>query len=172
MNDTILIIFATTFAVIFTVYMIVSEYRTCQQVPPDGKIFVKEFSEIVSDIYRAQEISGFKFLYSFQNNITFKVSVKQDDTPEGLEYRTIPVYKSFSIYINDELVCREHIFKDKHYFEFSSKRKRDEVITLVKESREHAKEILRKDNEELYERLGLVSKSFFDYSFNNDVEDI
>jgi hypothetical protein len=75
------------------------------------------------------------------------------------------MYRCYDIYINGEIVCREHIIKewnkDKIWFEFSSKRERDEIITLVKEAHIPAKEILHKSNKELYERLGLVSKSFF-----------
>lgn len=171
MADKIIAICVIAFSAIFMIYMIISESRRSQKLPPCGKMFKKEFAKIVDDIHTAQKIGELKFLYSFQNNITFKVRVEKNAS-DGLEYKSIPVYKNYDIYINDELVCRDHIFKEQHHFEFSSQRKRDEIITLVKEAHKHAKEILQKSKEELYERLGLVSKSFFEYSFNNETEDI
>ena len=167
-------IFVGCFIVVSIIAFIISvvrDVKVMRRQAPDGKVFKKEFADIVDDIYTAQDIGKFKFLYSFQNNITFKVRVEKN-TPDGLEYKSIPVYKSYDIYINDELVCINHIFKEQHHFEFSGRRERDEVITLVKEAHKHAKEILQKSNKEMYERLGLVSKSFFEYSFNNDTEDI
>ena len=145
---------------IFYIIYIVKEVKETNRRAPYGKVFKKEFADIVNDIYRAQDIGKFKFLYSFQNNINFKVRVEKN-TPVGLEYKSIPVYWNYDIYINDELVCKDHIFKEQHHFEFSARRERDEIITLIKESHKHAKEVLQKSNKEMYERLGLVSKSFF-----------
>ena len=86
------------------------------------------------------------------------------------------MYMCYDIYINGEIVCREHIIKElsknKIWFEFSSKRERDEIISIIKSANEPAQEILNKGYKEIYENLGLVSKSFFEYSFNNDTEDI
>ena len=142
---------------------------------PYGKVFKKEFAETIVGIHRAQEISKNEHITAFVNYVMFIVRV-DEYKPLGLEFSTIPMYRCYDIYINDELVCKEHIIKewskDKIWFEFSSQRKIDEIITLVKEADKHTEEILRKNNKELYERLGLVSKSFFEYSFNNDTEDI
>jgi hypothetical protein len=89
----------------------------------------------------------------------------------GLEYSSIPKYKCYDVYINEELVCREHIIRelstDKIWFEFSSRRERDEIITIIKEADTPSKEISKQSNKELYQKLGLVSKSFFEF---NDTE--
>lgn len=154
---------------------IIKDVRAVRRSAPYGKVFKKEFAEIIDDIFRAQKISDQTYIPVFANNMLFKIEV-DEYKPSGLEYPTIPMYRCYDIYINGEIVCREHIIKewnkDKIWFEFSSKRERNEIITLVKAAYEPAKEIIHKNNKELYERLGLVSKSFFDYSFNNDVEDI
>ena len=142
---------------------------------PNGKVFKREFAEIVDNIYRAQNYSKNEHMSVFTNGMKFDIRVAEYKQI-GLEYSSIPMYKCFDVYINEELVCREHIIKelskDKVWFEFSSKRQRDEIIDIIKEANEPAKEFLKKNNKELYEKLGLVSKSFFEYSFNNDTEDI
>ena len=155
---------------------IIEDVRAARRSAPYGKVFKKEFAEIIDDIFRAQKISDKTYIPTFVNNILFKIEV-DEYKPSGLEYPTIPMYRCYDIYINGEIVCREHIIKewnkDKIWFEFSSRRERAEIITLIKSANESAREILKQNNKELYERLGLVSKSsFFDYSFNNDVEDI
>ena len=156
------------FVIIIYIIMIVKEIKTARRQPPNGKIFKAEFTKIIEDINKAQTIGKYTFLYAFQNNCTFKVSVKQGDIREGLEYRTIPVYQNFDIYINDELVCIAHIFKNQYHVEFSSKRERDEVIALIKESHKHATEIIQKDIKEWEEKLGLNKKSFFKSSDTED----
>jgi hypothetical protein len=155
------------FGIIFSVGWIISiiaDIKRVRRSAPYGKVFKKEFSEIIYDISKAQKISNQTHIPTFANNMLFKIAV-YEYKPLGLEYSTIPMYRCYDIYINGEIVCREHIIrencKDKIWFEFSSKRDRDEIITLVKSAYEHTEEILRKNNEELYERLGLVSKSFF-----------
>ena len=148
-------------------YIIISEIKKSRNTTPYGKTFIKKFHKIVKDIEEAQRISKHTVMTCFANGGMFKVAVKKDDTPEGIQYRTIPVYKSYGIYINDELVCREHIFKDKSYFEFSSDRKTDEVVTLVKEAHIPAREIIDKHNKELYDKY-FGHKSFFEYSSSED----
>lgn len=162
------------FNIIFIACVIISvikDIRAVQRSAPYGKVFKKEFSEIIEDIFKAQKISDQTHIPAFVNNILFKVVV-DEYKPSGLEYSTIPMYKCYDIYINEEIVCREHIIrencKDKIWFEFSRKRDRDEIITLVKAAYEPAKEILQKNNKELYERLGFVSKSFFGFSSSED----
>lgn len=170
--------FVAIFGIVCIICWIISiivEIKRARRSAPYGKVFKKEFAEIIDDIFRAQKISDQTYIPAFANNMLFKIEV-DEYKPSGLEYPTIPMYRCYDIYINGEIVCREHIIKewskDKIWFEFSSKRERNEIITLVKAAYEPAKEIIHKNNKELYERLGLVSKSFFDYSFNNDVEDI
>lgn len=166
--------FVVIFGVICIACLIISIIKdviAIRRSAPYGKVFKQEFAEIIEDIFRAQKISNQTYIPVFVNNILFKIEV-DEYKPLGLEYSTIPMYRCYDIYINGEIVCREHIIKewskDKIWFEFSSKRERDEIIKLVKGAYEPAKEILQKNNKELYERLGLVSKSFFDNSFNND----
>ena len=170
-------LFVTISSIIYIICLVISiikDVRTVRRCAPYGKVFKREFAKIISDIYKAQEISKNEHMPVFTNRITFKIRV-DEYKPVGLEYSTIPMYKCYDIYINDELVCKEHIIrecgKDKIWFEFSRQRERDEIITIIKSAYEYAKEILQKNSEELYKRLGLVSKSFFDDSFNNDVED-
>ena len=155
------------FSIICIACMIISvikDVRAVQRSAPYGKVFKKEFAEIIEDIFRAQKISDQTYIPAFANNILFKVEV-DEYKPSGLEYPTIPMYRCYDIYINGEIVCREHIIKewnkDKIWFEFSSKRERDEIINIIKEAYTPSKEILKQSNKELYERLGLVSKSFF-----------
>jgi hypothetical protein len=40
----------------------------------------------------------------------FKIEV-DEYKPSGLEYPTIPMYRCYDIYINGEIVCREHIIE-------------------------------------------------------------
>lgn len=171
-------VIALSLTIAFTIAFIVSivkDIKMARRSAPYGKVFKKEFAEIVDNIYRAQKISKNEHMLAFVNNAMFRVEV-DEYKPTGLEYSTIPMYMCYDIYINGEIVCREHIIKEwsknKIWFEFSSKRERDEIITIIKSANEHAKEILQKSNQEMYERLGLTSKSFFEYSFNNDTEDI
>ena len=171
-------IIAVSLTIAFTIAFIVSTVKDIKQwrrQPPYGKVFKKEFAEIIDNIYRAQKISKNEYISAFVNNVRFKVEV-DEYKPMGLEYSTIPMYMCYDIYINGEIVCREHIIKElsknKVWFEFSSKRERDEIIAIINSANEFAKEICEKSNKEMYENLGLVSKSFFEYSFNNDTEDI
>lgn len=153
----------------------IKSVRESNRMAPYGKVFKKEFAEIIDNIYRAQLYSKNEHMPVFTNGMKFDIRVAEYKQV-GLEYSSIPMYKCFDIYINEELVCREHILrelsKDKVWFEFSSQRKRDEIINIIKEADEPAKEFLKKNNKELYKKLGLVSKSFFEYSFNNNTEDI
>ena len=143
---------------------IIKDVRAVRRRAPYGKVFKKEFAEIIDDIFRAQKISDQTYIPAFVNNMLFKIVV-DEYKPSGLEYPTIPMYRCYDIYINGEIVCREHIIKewskDKIWFEFSSKRERDEIINIIKEAYTPSKEILKQSNKELYERLGLISKSFF-----------
>lgn len=167
-------IFSIT-CIICWIIVIIKEVRASRRMAPYGKVFKREFAEIIDNIYRAQLYSKNEHMSVFTNDMKFDIRVAEYKQI-GLEYSTIPMYKCFDIYINEELVCRQHIIKelskDKVWFEFSSQRKRDEIIDIIKEADEPTKEILKQSNKELYEKLGLVSKSFFEYSFNNDTEGI
>ena len=165
----------TIIMVIVYIASIIRDIKQSRRMAPYGKVFKKEFAEIIDNIYRAQLYSKNEHMPVFTNGMKFDIRVAEYKQV-GLEYSSIPMYKCFDVYINEELVCRQHIIKelskDKVWFEFSSQRKRDEIIDIIKEADAPAKEFLKKNNKELYEKLGLVSKSFFEYSFNNDTEDI
>ena len=173
--DTLCVLIFTITLVTVYIISIIKDIKRVRRSAPYGKVFKKEFTEIIDNIYRAQKISKNEYISAFVNNVMFKVEV-DEYKPMGLEYSTIPMYMCYDIYINGETVCREHIIKElsknKIWFEFSSKRERDEIITIIQSADEHAKEILQKSSKEMYERLGLASKSFFEYSFNNGIEDI
>lgn len=166
MSKYIVLILTIAMAMVYII-SIIKDIKRARRSAPYGKVFKKEFAEIIDNIYRAQKISKNEYISAFVNNVRFKVEV-DEYKPMGLEYSTIPMYKCFGIYINEELVCREHIIKelskDKVWFEFSSQRERDEIIAIINSANEHAKEIIQKSNKEMYERLGLTSKSFFEYS--------
>lgn len=150
---------------------IIKEVRASRRMAPYGKVFKKEFAEIIDNIYKAQNYSKNEHMPVFTNGMKFDIRVAEYKQI-GLEYSTIPMYKYFDIYINEELVCREHIIKefskDKVWFEFSSKRKRDEIINIIKEADAPAKEILNKGYKEIKESLELIHKSFFEYSHTED----
>ena len=166
MGKYVMIIFTIIMIIVYIITLI-RDIKTARRIAPYGKVFKKEFAESIDNIYRAQKISKNEHILAFVNNVMFKVEV-DEYKPMGLEYSTIPMYMCYDIYINGEIVCREHIIKElsknKIWFEFSSKRERDEIITIVKEAQKPAKEILEKSNKELYKKLGLTSKSFFEYS--------
>lgn len=154
---------------------IITDVRRWNRTAPYGKVFKREFAETISDMHRAQQISKNEHITVFVNSVMFKVEV-DEYKPTGLEYSTIPMYMCYDVYINGEIVCREHIIKElsenKIWFEFSSKRERDEIINIINATNEPVREILKRSNKELYDRLGLISKSFFEYNSNNDTEDI
>lgn len=170
MDKYIMLILTITMVIVYII-SIIKDIKRANRMAPYGKIFKKEFAETIVDIYRAQQISKNEYISVFVNNVMFKVEV-DEYKPTGLEYSTIPMYMCYDIYINGEIVCREHIIKewgkDKIWFEFSSKRERDEIISIINATNEPVKEILKKNNKELYENLGLVSKSFFEYSDTED----
>ena len=167
-------IIGLSLTIAFTIAFIVSTVKDIKQErrqPPYGKVFKKEFADIIDNIYEAQKISKNEYISAFVNNAMFKVEV-DEYRPMGLEYSNVPMYMCYDIYINGEIVCREHIIKelskDKIWFEFSSERKRDEIINIIKEADTPSKEILEQFNKEMDERLGPVSKSFFEFSCTED----
>ena len=164
-------IFVVVSSIIF-IESIVRDIKRARRQPPYGKVFKEEFKKIIDDIYRAQLVSKHTAINCRDVDGRFMVRVAEYKQI-GLEYSSIPMYKCYDVYINEELVCREHIIrelsKDKIWFEFSSKRERDEIITLVKAAHVCAKECLELNSKEYYEKLGLVRKSFFEYSNTEDI---
>ena len=125
--------------------MTVTEYRKANRTAPYGKVFVKEFVDMVDDIKYALVHNSLSCITTPVNRYSFRVSVKEEVPYDGLEYEITPVYKSYAIYVDDEIVCRvhkiRHCYTDHHFIEFSSKRERDEVIEIVKSVYTVAKDI-------------------------------
>ena len=163
MFDLILGIVLSLIMVICLFAIAVKEYKNHVNSMPNGKNFVKNFVSKIDTIQRVTDNS---------NSITvtvkgrgFNVSAKKDDNPKGLEYETIPVYRSTCIYIDDEPVCRMHnlhlSFKDNYYLEFSSKRRCKEVIEITEEAFKIADQI-RDEQIKTYVGSYLSTKSFYD----------
>ena len=134
-----------TMITLFIIAIVKDTKRTNRQVP-NGKVFIREFNKSIQDILRAQDMDKLDERYVVKNDVTFKVKVLEETKQKGLEFETIPWYKSYLVYINGEPVCREHILhrfgKDNYSFEFSSTRQRDEVIDIIRATHKKAKEYL------------------------------
>ena len=169
-----LIIVGILMLILYTSY-IVKDVKKMRREAPYGKVFKREFANTIDKLHRAYSRSKNEPIHIIVNSKDFKVKA-EEYAPKGLQYSSIPMYKCYDVYINDELVCKEHIIrddsKDKVWFEFSGNRKRDEIIDIINATKDSVNEILKQSNKEMYKRLGLSEKSFFDYSFNNDTEDI
>lgn len=137
--------------VIFWIVCFTKEIRKYRRKVPDGKVFIKEFVEMVQDTQTAVlYLMLDKKIDYIDINIkehNFKVSIKSEASYEGLTYSTIPMYMSCGIYIDDEIVCRLHIINDylkkRNFIEFSSKRNIDEVLEILKGAHSIAKEHIR-----------------------------
>lgn len=145
MNDIWCAVIIISVVVGFSLYMTITEIKASRRQAPDGKVFVKDFMEMIDDIETALTDSKKDYLEAFvSGNFKFKVRVNKEVPYTGLEYETIPMYKSHAIYIDDELVCRVHVihpyYKDKVFIEFSSRRKIEEVIDIVKRAQKVANE--------------------------------
>ena len=164
MNDIWFTIILISVVVGCCLYITITEIRASRRQAPDGKVFVKDFMEMIYDIEDALIDSKKEYLEAFvSGNFKFKVRVNKEVPYVGLEYETIPMYKSHAIYIDDELVCRAHtIYKDcknNTFIEFSSQRKRDEVIDIVKKVYKVAKEYNHESITRLFSKYD--SKSFY-----------
>ena len=151
--------------------MSVKECREANRKAPYGKVFVKEFVEMVDDIHHAIYCCPLSCIDVSLHGYKFRVNVKAEIPYEGLEHEITPVYKSFAIYIDDEVVCRVHkilhSYKDRYFIEFSSKRNRSEVIEIVKEAHKLSRQYNHEYVTKLYSKYN--SKSFYqDYSSSED----
>lgn len=113
---------------------------------PTGKKFIKNFASQIEDIQHNQIYNGDKNLEVSLNNKIFKVCVTNDPTIDTLSGSFLSVYKSKSVYIDDELVCRLHIWRpgilDEIFIDFSRKRSQGEIIEIISEAAriaEHAR---------------------------------
>ena len=127
---------------------IIRDVKAERRRAPDGKVFVKEFSEKLIYIQKALSNSNKDNFVIEKLHHSFNVNVVKEEVPEGLEYSTIPVHKSYCAYINDEPVCRVHVIhvncKDKYYLDFSRKRPYKEAIEILETAYSSAK-ALRKE---------------------------
>lgn len=127
---------------------------------PDGKDFVNKFNTVVSDIAYACSDDTTP-LPCWVNGIMFKVYAKKINNSH-LNYNQM--YKCFEVWVNGELVCREHIIhkncKDYIYFEFTDKRKKEEIVDIVNEAHKPAREIIDKKKSET-PWLNNMYKSYF-----------
>jgi hypothetical protein len=148
--------------------MIIKNIKDYRNSAPYGKRFIKRFYDKLTSIDRALHIADAPSFVTAVNSKTFKVTVRKDETPKGLEFETIPVYKSYCVYIDGEAVCRAHVLhinsKNKIYIEFSSKRKYSEVIEIVDSVYVMAKEILTEDTKKW---LSTDKRSFYETKINN-----
>ena len=156
--------------IIFWVSFTIKDIKKMRRQPPDGKVFIKEFVETVKDIYdgivNSRIDKNVDFITSHVNKHTFRVRVEKQAPYDGLEFETIPMYKNYTIYIDDEVVCRVHFIhkdcKDKPFIEFSSKRDRDEVIEILRCAHVVANEINHEWTRQLFSKYN--SKSFYQSS--------
>ena len=146
MNDKLFVIVVFSITAIFILSFIINDIKAFRRQAPYGKVFVRDFMEMLDDIETALTNSKEEYLEAFiSGNFKFNVKVEKEISHIGLEYETIPMYKSYAVYIDDEIVCRAHVIrqlsKDHTFLEFSSKRKSDEVIDIVKKADKVAREL-------------------------------
>ena len=173
MTDIIITIVIILLTIICFTAMIVKEVRQSNRQAPYGKVFVRDFMEMVDDIETAILDSKIEYISVVIGGLfEFKVRIDKETPYQGLEYETIPMYRSHAIYIDDELVCRAHVLdihcKKRAFIEFSSKRKREEVIDILKSAHVVAKEYNRKNISKWFSKYD--SKSFYNYSSSEDAE--
>lgn len=145
MNEIWFNVIFTSLVIASFLYMVIIDIKAARRQAPNGKIFIRDFMEMIDDIETALTDSKKEYLeVVVSGNFKFKVRVNKEVPYVGLEYETIPMYKSHVIYIDDELVCRAHVIdrncKKHNFIEFSSRRKRDEVIDIVKKAQKVANE--------------------------------
>ena len=164
MNDIWCVVIIIAVVVVSFLYMAVTDIKSVRRQPPYGKVFVRDFMEMIQDIETALTNSKKEYLEAFiSGNFKFKVKVEKEIIHIGLEYETIPMYHSHAIYIDDELVCRAHVIdhncKKHNFIEFSSRRKRDEVIDIVKKAHKVANEYNHENITNWFSKY--YSKSFY-----------
>ena len=155
--------------IIMWTFIIVKEYKEYVNRAPDGKKFIKKFLkevEVIQDALRLGKIDAVECCVADpdpnkSSMHVFSVSVKDDKTPEGLKYATIPIYKSRAIYIGDEPVCRIHNFNRCDYLEFSYRRDVQEVIDIVERASKAASKIRTEARSHLSYDLSYETKSFY-----------
>ena len=118
----------------WSAFEIWKDCRKASNTLPYGKRAIKKFVEKVERIYDANRISSGKIV-TRHGDLFFPVEIVEKDIEDGLEYKTIPMYKCKAVYIKDEEVARVHSVDSnckKHYFlEFAYNRKLNEIIEIV-----------------------------------------
>lgn len=98
-----------------------------------GRRWKRKFIEKLETIYN---ITGNNEPLELKyNGHIFKIKVVDEPRQKGLEYPTIPMYKSKLLCINDEPVCRIHyidgMFRKYKFLEFTNSRKFEEIVELT-----------------------------------------
>ena len=155
---------AMIFVIPIMIWCIVENIRDSRRQAPYGKVFKRDFLEAVDDIVRAMRHNKLEYITAFvSGNYQFKVKAIEEENREGLDYPSLQIYRSHAIYINDELVCRVHLFgrwsNQDIFVEFSSKRNMDEVIDIVNKAHTQAKQYIKEEVSEWFGKSD--SKSFY-----------
>lgn len=171
MNDVWSVVLVFSIVVVYMMYMVVGDIKEVRRKAPYGKVFVRDFMEMIDDIETATTHSNKKYIEAFiTSDFKFKVKVEKELPYTGLEFVTIPMYKSYAVYIDDEIVCRAHIIrqlsKDHTFLEFSSNRKMEEVIDIVKKAHKVAREYNHDIVTKLFNKYD--SKSFYSGDSNGN----
>ena len=143
--------------VIFVVFnfsfMIISSVMESRNTLPYGKRAVKKLVEKTDRIYDANRIAK-KEILVHKDGVVLPVKVVEQDTMEGLEYSTIPMYKCLSVYIKDEEVVRIHNIysqsKNNYYLEFTATRKQNEIIEIIDAAYNVAQPIYNEHRNRIY----------------------
>lgn len=98
-----------------------------------GRRWKRKFIEKLETIYSVTS-NGDTIELKFNGHI-FNIKVVDEPKQVGLEYDTIPMYKSKLLYINDEPVCRVHyiesLLRKYKFLEFTNARKFEEIVELT-----------------------------------------
>ena len=154
----------TLILLIIYIILFIKQTKRIRNSPPNGKTFIKKFYKIINDIYGAQDIDKCDYINAkIDDKFNFRVNIVRDNTLGPLENINIKVYESFSIYINDEIVCREHILnvlngKAGIYFEFTRDRDQQEVVDIIKAAHISAIKII---NEGIKKYINPSKNSFY-----------
>ena len=85
MNDIILGIVIMLLTTICFTAMIVKEVKQANRNAPYGKVFVKEFVEMIDDIKYALVYNSLTCIATTVNRFSFRVNVKEEVPYDGLE---------------------------------------------------------------------------------------
>lgn len=157
--------------IISIIVCIISDCRRTSQQPPNGKKFKEKFITMVKQIYSAQIDSKTPYLaVTTPNGYRFDVKVVKESLVNGVKCSESP-YKSYGIYIDEQLVCRVHILTDRStlhtHIEFTMNRYIEEIIEIVSIADKQADKIIEEYYHNKFHKNSLVT-SF--YIVNNKIQ--